>query len=553
MALFTLVFSGEKLFAHGNDLQTYNREDSLRGALRPERTCFDVLYYHLDLTVDPVNRSIEGSNRMVYRVIEPTEQLQVDLFENMKLYRIADASGNDLAFTRQANAVFVKLQAPQQPGSVAELTMHYGGEPIAAVNAPWDGGFTWKEDGSGKPWIGVSCQGIGASLWWPNKDHPSDEPDSMLVSVRVPEGLVFVGNGNPRGQSPAGNGYTQFDWFIGYPINNYNVSLNIGDYVHFSDTFSSIAGKLPLDYYVLRPNLEKAITHFEQVAPMMACYENYFAPYPFFKDGFALIETPYLGMEHQSGIAYGNGFKSGYAGYDISRIGMTFDYIIIHETGHEWWGNSITCADMADLWIHEGFCTYSEALYVECMHGYSTALAYINAKKPGIENKAPMIGAYDVNAEVSGDIYDKGMLMLNTLRHMVEDSQESDAAWFDLIRGITVDFEHKVISSAELEAYMARSLNLDLEAFFDQYLRQPSPPVLEYRQVAEGKTSFLEYRWDAAVPNFAMPIRMRYGQDDWQPLKPTTTWQRLTVDKKAKVDGLEFDQDRYYYLLSQAR
>jgi len=551
LAVFLLFFSGEELLAHSNDQETYNQADSLRGALRPERTCYDVLFYHLDLTLDPVNRTIEGSNRMLYNVVEPTERLQVDLFENMNLHRIADAAGKNLAFTRQGNAVFVNLEAPLQPGTLSEMTLYYGGEPIAAANAPWDGGFTWKEDGAGNPWIGVSCEGIGASLWWPNKDHPADEPDSMLVSVRVPEGLVFVGNGTPRGQTPAENGYTRFNWFISYPINNYNVSLNIGDYVHFSDTFYSVAGKLPLDYYVLRPNLEKAQAHFAQVGPMMACYEEYFAPYPFFKDGFALIETPYLGMEHQSGIAYGNGYKTGYAGYDISRIGMTFDYMIIHETGHEWWGNSVTCADMADLWIHEGFCTYSESLYVECMHGYETAQNYVNAKKPGIENKAPMIGAYGVNAEVSGDIYDKGMLMLNTLRHVVQDAQGSDDAWFDLIRAITIDFKHKVISSEELENYMANSLSLDLDAFFDQYLRQASPPVLEFRQVAEDKASFFEYRWNTAVPAFAMPIRMRYGQKDWEPLHPSATWQRLPVNKKAKDAGLVFDQESYYYLLRE--
>jgi len=549
-----LLFSGEGLLALGNDQGTYSRADSLRGALRPERTGYNVRYYHLDLTVDPQNRTIEGSNRMVYDIeTDGTERLQVDLFENMNLYRIADGQGRELAFSRQANAVFVQLPQPLDAGARAEMTIYYGGTPIAAKNAPWDGGFTWKEDGQGNPWIGVSCEGIGASLWWPNKDHPSDEPDSMLVSVRVPDGLVFVGNGQPRGQRPAAAGYTQYDWFVSYPINNYNVSLNIGDYVHFSDTFVSIAGNLPLDYYVLRPNLETAKAHFAQVAPMMACYEQYFAPYPFFEDGFALIETPYLGMEHQSGIAYGNGYKPGYAGYDISRIGMTFDYIIIHETGHEWWGNSVTCADMADLWIHEGFCTYSEALYVECLYGYETAQEYVNAKKPGIENKAPMIGSYDVNAEVSGDIYDKGMLLLNTLRHVVEDAKGSDDAWFALLRNITVDFERKVVSSAELEAYMARSLGMDLRDFFDQYLRQEKPPVLEYRQVSERKTSFFEYRWDAAPAGFAMPIRYRYGNKPWQPLTPTTTWQRLPVNKKAKDAGLAFDEVRYYYLLKEVR
>ncbi len=522
--------------------------DSLRGSLRPERTCFDVLYYHLDLTVDPVNRSIEGSNRIVFRAVENFERLQLDLFENMTIFKIVDRNGTEQRWTRKANAVFVDLNEPRSAGSVDELTVFYGGEPIAAKNAPWDGGFTWKEDNAGNPWIGVSCEGIGASLWWPNKDHPSDEPDSMRVSVRVPEGLVFVGNGNLVGQSAARDGLVQYDWLVSYPINNYNVTLNIGDYVHFSDTFSSKAGPLALDYYVLRPNLETAKKHFEQVKPMMACYEEYFASFPFLRDGFALVETPYLGMEHQSAIAYGNGFKTGYAGYDISRIGMTFDYIIIHETGHEWWGNSITCQDMADLWIHEGFCTYSEALYVDCMYDYETALRYINAKKSGVGNKTPIIGTYGVNEEGDGDMYDKGLLVLNTLRHLSFDASGSHDRWLAAIRGLTEDFERQVVTSAVVEEYLAKKLGLDLTAFWDQYLRQARPPRLEYRFIKTGKQLTLEYRWDAEVATFAMPIRLRIAENGWQALKPTTSWQSLELGK-ADPETVRFDEEHYYYLL----
>jgi aminopeptidase N len=552
---FAFISTTSVTFANSGSVLSLKEEgfshaDSLRGALRPERTCFDVTYYHLDLTVDPVERDIQGSNRMVFNVLANTERLQIDLFENMAIDRIVDRQGGAQPFVREGNAVFVQLDHELTQGSVEELTVFYGGKPIVAKNAPWDGGFTWKEDEDGNPWIGVSCEGIGASLWWPNKDHPSDEPDSMLVSVRVPQDLVFVGNGQLRHRHEAQNGYVQYDWFVSYPINNYNISLNIGNYIHFSDTFSSIAGQLPLDYYVLKPNLEKAKAHFEQVKPMFACYEQYFEPYPFFNDGYALVETPYLGMEHQGAIAYGNKFKTGYSGYDISRIGMTFDYIIIHESGHEWWGNSITAQDMADLWIHEGFCTYAEALYVECMFDYETAMQYVNAKKPSIENDKPIIGPYDVNGEGSGDMYDKGMLLLNTLRHISLAANGSDDRWFEAIKGLTADFERTVVTSATVEQYMADKLGLDLNAFWDQYLRQTLPPRLEIRILVEGKKTQLQYRWEAEVPSFAMPIRFQTGDDSWKPLTPNTEWQTLDLGKVAE-DQIKFDMEHYYFLLKK--
>ncbi len=528
----------------------YDRQDTLRGSLRPERDAYDVTFYHLDVRVDPERRRLDGRVRTVFRARLPQRVLQFDLFENMALHRVVDAQGGERPFTRDGNAVFVELAEPLVPGTIGELTLHYGGEPIAAKNAPWDGGFTWSEDGAGKPWIGVSCEGIGASLWWPNKDHPSDEPDSMAISAEVPFGLVVVANGNPRGVSEPDSGWTRYDWFVSYPINNYNVTLNIGDYVRFADTFHGARGDLPLDYYVLPANLEKAREQFAQVKPMMACYEEYFAPYPFYRDGFALVETPYLGMEHQGAIAYGNGYKPGYAGYDFSRIGLDFDYIIIHETGHEWWGNSISCADMADLWIHEGFCTYSEALYVECLHGYDTALRYVNAKKPSVANDAPIVGDYGVNGEGSGDMYNKGMLILNTLRHVADD----DPAWFAAIRGLTEDFEHSVVSSAQVEAYLAERLGLDLDAFWDQYLRHADLPVLEYRLAGGKRKPVVEYRWVADAEGFAMPVAWRAGKDrDWTRITPTAAWQSFELPKGADPGSLLWDQEHYYYRLRKEK
>jgi aminopeptidase N len=530
----------------------FTRADSLRGSLRPERTGYDVQFYHLSLRVNPLDSSIRGNNRIVFRATGELSRLQLDLFRNLDIERIEDVQGREQRFERIEDAVFVDLSQALREGDTGELKVFYGGVPTVARNAPWDGGFTWARDKSGKPWVGVSCQGIGASLWWPNKDHPSDEPDSVLVSVEVPEGLVFAGNGRLRSQRPSEPGWTLYEWFVSYPINNYGISLNIADYVHFSDTFASRSGALSLDYYVLRYNLEKAREHFEQVGPMMACFEQYFAPYPFIRDGFKLIETPYLGMEHQSGIAYGNRYLDGYFGMDYSRINLDFDYIIIHETGHEWWGNSVSCSDNADLWVHEGFCTYSEALYVECLHGYETGLRYVNAKKPEIDNDAPLIGPYGVNKEGSGDMYSKGMLILNTLRHLAEDRHGSQDPWFAALRGLTEDYAYQVVSSADVEQYLARRLDLDLQAFWDQYLRQAEPPVLEYRvRAMEDGSDELEYRWRCEVAGFSMPIRYRIGEGEWVALQPTTQWQTLALDK-GSAKKLTWDEERYYYLLERS-
>ncbi len=521
--------------------------DSLRGSLRPERTNYDVTYYHLSLRVNPQDSSIRGNNRIVFRVIDGLSRLQLDLFENMGIERIVDGKGRELQYERVANAVFVQLAEELQPGITDELTVFYGGFPTVARNAPWDGGFTWGRDGRRKPWVGVSCQGIGASLWWPNKDHPTDEPDSVLVSVEVPEGLVFAGNGRLRNQQSTEPGWTLYEWFVSYPINNYSISLNIADYVHFSDTFASRSGALSLDYYVLNGNQDKARKHFEQVVPMMACYEQYFAPYPFFRDGYKLIETPYLGMEHQSAIAYGNRYLDGYFGSDYSRINLDFDYIIIHETGHEWWGNSVSCSDNADLWVHEGFCTYSEALYVECLHGYEVGQDYVNAKKPFVDNKKPIIGLYGVNREGSDDMYSKGMLILNTLRHLSEDRHGNHEVWFDAVRGLTEDFAYRVVSSAEVEQYLADKLQLDLDAFWDQYLRQAEQPVLEYRiRSTRNQPDAVDYRWRCATESFAMPIRYRIGEEAWLPIQPTSEWQTLSL-ANGSASKLDWDKTRYYF------
>jgi aminopeptidase N len=533
--------------------KTYTRADTLRGGLRPERTCYDVHFYELNIRVDTANRSISGSNKIVFSAVTDFRTLQIDLYDNMKIISVTSGN-NELHYRREYNAVFVDMPATVKAGTTGQITVHYQGKPVIAKRPPWDGGFTWTYDNNGKLWIGVSCEGKGASLWWPCKDHLSDEPDSMRIICNVPAGLQCVFNGNlekvvPRADTVYNHvlepnnlsgsdiittdSSNTFYWKVSYPINNYNVSMNVGDYVHFNDVYvADDSSRLSLDYYVLSYNLYKAKLQFNQVKPMLKCYEKYLGKYPFWNDGYALVETPYLGMEHQSAIAYGNKYQTGYAGRDFSRIGLTFDYIIIHESAHEWWGNSVSCADIADMWIHEGFATYTEAIYVECMINYDTALKYINAKKSTVGNKANVVGIYGVNEEGDGDMYSKGMLFLNTLRHVIN----NDNVWWPLIKGMCdTAFKYKTTNYTGVVNYFNNQSGKNLSALFDQYLRHPHIPVLQYRLKKDGGKKYtLSYRWQTDQPAFAMPFYAVTDAGNKVAFNATGQWQSATVTLKRK-------------------
>jgi aminopeptidase N len=507
-----------------NKAPSFSRADTLRGSLGPLRTCFDVTYYNIDLRINPESRSLAGSVDIHFTVMKETNRIQLDLFENMIIDSITYA-GSLLKFTREINAFYVSFQTQLELASKHKLTVYYHGEPVVAKMPPWDGGFAWSKDRDGNHWVGVAVQGTGASLWWPNKDHQSDEPDSVKISVEVPEGLMNVSNGRLRSLTRLADGWTKYTWFVSEPINNYNVTINIANYTHFGDIYVSGSDTLTLDYYVLPYNLEKARKQFEQVKPMMACFENYLGPYPFYRDGYKLIETTYLGMEHQSAIAYGNRYMTGYRGVDRSGLGLNFDYIIIHETGHEWWGNSITTKDIADLWVHEGFCTYSEALYVECLYGYETAMKYVNNQRRFVLNKSPVRGVYGLNNEGSSDMYGKGALFLNTLRHVVD----SDILWFAFIKGLNHDFRHRTIDGEDVIKYVYETTGRDFSYFFEQYTRHGALPklIIEYKK--SGKNLKIRHRWQAGVPDFKMPVKYSIAGNTAYWFYPVTTFQDATL------------------------
>ncbi|CAL67267.1 M1 family metallopeptidase [Christiangramia forsetii] len=527
--LFTWALSGAQVV--GENHTDYTQADSLRGSLRPERTGFDVQKYHLKLKIEPEKKFISGSNTISFQVMNSLPSMQLDLFENMKIDSIMHGN-KSLDYQRKFNAVFINFEKPLKQGTLDSIQFYYHGNPIVAENAPWDGGFVWSEDKNGNPWIGVAAQGTGASLWYPNKDHQSDEPEEARMDISVPTGLTNVSNGRFIKKTDLENGFTEWSWKVVNPINNYNIMINIGKYAHFSDKYKD----LDLDYYVLEYNLDKAKKQFEEVKDMMECFYEKMGPYPFEKDGFKLVETPYLGMEHQSAVAYGNNYKNGYLGRDLSGtgIGLKWDYIIIHESGHEWYGNSITAKDIADMWIQEGFTSYTESIYVECRWGKQEALEYLKGTRRGVGNKQKIIGDYGVNAEGSGDMYFKGANLLNTIRSIYD----NDELWWDTFRNYTKTFKHQTITTNDTEAFFNEAINIDLKPVFNQYLRQAALPVLQLKQ---GDDQIL-YRWKADVINFKMPVDVIIDEEEIR-LMGTSEWQSYETGEgldELKVNELEF-------------
>ena len=508
----------------------FTRRDSLQGGLRAERTAYDVKRYDLNITINPEQRSIKGFNEISFEILTPIQKIQLDLFENMKVDSIIWNS-KKLKFIRDNDAVFVDFPEKLLTKSNHKLKFYYSGNPLIAKNAPWDGGFVFKKDSNGKDFIGVAVQGTGASLWYPVKDSQSDEPDNgASIKVAVPNGLMNVSNGRFLGSQDLKNGYTRWDWEVKNPINNYTITVNIADYVHIQDKMPD----LDLDYYVLRENEDKAREHFMEVKPMMECFQSKFGRYPFWEDGYKLVETPYLGMEHQSAVAYGNKYKKGYMGMDLSGtgVGMFFDFITIHETGHEWFGNSITSTDIADMWIHEGFTTYSETVFIECIKGYNDAMKYVNGQARNVRNDKPIIGQYGVNNEGSGDMYYKGSLLLNTLRHVIGD----DEKWWKILYNYSETFKKKIITSDTVIDYFNKASGMDLSSIFHQYLYTNQVPVFLYKI----KGDYLYYSWNNTTDDFNMPLDIGF-EDTKIRLQPTIKEQKIKLKKLSKKSFQIYD------------
>ena len=528
--------------------EAFTHADSVRGSDTPERAWWDVTFYDLHVTVNPADSTISGWNGITYTVTGPVKEMQIDLQVPLEVDSMVQ-DARRVTYRRDGNAFYVTLAAPQPVGAAKTVTVYYHGRPRVAVRAPWDGGFVWARDSLGRTWIATACEGLGASVWWPNKDYLADEPDSQRIAITVPDPLQDVSNGRLRSTTHHRNHTTTFEWFVTEPINNYDVAVNAAVYAHFEEDYSGEAGKLTMNFWPLAYHLDTAKVQFRQAQTMMKCFEHWFGPYPWYADGYQLVETPHLGMEHQSAIAYGNHYDDGYysaalgRGIDLSHSGQgeNWDFIIVHESAHEWFGNSITMKDQADMWIHESFANYAENLYVECLRGKEAGAEYVLGTRANIQNDRPIIAPYGVNAEGSGDMYYKGGNLLHTIRQIVND----DEKWRGILRGLNHAFWHQTVTTGQIESYISAQAGIDLSKVFDQYLRTTEIPVFEYRL----DDSTLAFRWTDVVPGFDMPVRVTVGDDTFGLVHPTTRWQVQKVHLSSP-DAFRVD-DNFYVLTAR--
>jgi len=530
LAMPALAQQGAKP-APPSTLRAPTRGDALRGEYGRYRANNDLVHYDLDVRVDPGKKWISGKNTVRFKMLKDDGRIQLDLYYNLTIERITHDQA-DLKYTRDLNTVLIDFPQPLKSGRTYSIDFHYSGSPLELGRFD---ALAFKIDPSGVHWINTANEGVGSAVWWPSKDSWRDEPEGMDIRVSIPNDLVNVSNGRFIEKTDLGDGYTKWHYRVHYPINSYNVSLNIGRYVHFGEKMAD----LTLDYYVLHGSLEKAKQQFTQSKPMLEAFEKYFGEYPFKKDGFKLIEVPYSGMEHQSAVTYGNRFANGYLERDWTGVGISlkFDFIIIHESAHEWFGNAVSAADQADMWIHEGWATYLECLYVEHMFGYDDYLKYTNAYKSKIANKEPIITPRGIARDPNQDMYFKGALFIHTLRSIVND----DPKWFKLQRDLYAEFKYKNTFTEEIVAFVNKQLGRDLTAVFDQYLRRTDLPVLELTFNDQEKAVY--YRWNAAERGFAMPIRVG-DPAKWQTVQPTADWKSMTW--AAGKDAFKVATDLYY-------
>jgi aminopeptidase N len=519
--------------------RVFTRADSLRGSTTaPARTWWDVTYYDLHVTVHPADSTIAGFNRITYRVVRPAQEMQIDLMMPLEIDSITQ-DGKTLSFRRDGGAFFVTLVAPQRAGEQRTITAYYHGRPKTLPND----GFHWATDSLKRPWLMTVDQGVGSSIWWPLKDSWADEPDSQRIAITVPDPLIQVSSGRLRGTVHHSDGITTYEYFVSNPINAYAVNVTAGNYAHIAESYLGEKGSLSLDFYPLDYHLAAARKQFLQVRTMLQCYEHWFGPYPWYQDGYKLIEAPTTGMEHQSAITYGNNYANGYRGRDVSGtgLGLGWDYIIVHESAHEWFGNSITAKDQRAMWIQEGFASYAEGLFTECLYGKAAGEDYIAGTRRGIRNDAPIeLPQSGVGSPGSGDMYAKGASLLHTIRQLVG----NDEKWRQVLRGLSSKFYHQVVTARQVEEFLSASTGIRLDKVFDQYLRTTMIPTLEYRVDA----SKLSYRWTDVVPGFAMPVRVRLHGDDMTLIRPTARWQTV---RTTLTNGANLQVDRNFHVQSR--
>lgn len=522
---------------------SYTHADSLRGSITKERIWWDALHYELSVKFDIPNKSISGSNSITYKVLSPCQTMQIDLMDPLQIDSIIQEH-KKLNYKKDGNAYFINLIQQQFIFEINQIAIYYHGVPQEAINPPWDGGVVWKQDAENNPWVSVACQGVGPSIWFPNKDHQYDEPDSATMHFTVDDKLEVVSNGRHIKDVNPGNGYITHTWKVSSPINNYNIIPYIGKYAHSHESYKGLNGPLDVDLYFLGYDMQKAREHvLPDLLKTIEAFEYWWGPYPFYNDGFKMVEAPYLGMEHQGAIAYGNQFKNGYLGYDLSGTGegLKWDYIVIHESGHEWFGNNITTKDIADMWAQEGITNYGEALFTQYWFGKEAGDKYVQGIRSGIENKSPMIGIYNVNEEGPGDIYNKGANLMHTIRQVID----NDSLFRQILIGLNSHFYHQVVRTEQIENYISSTSGKDFSKVFDQYLRTIQIPQLEYKIIKEGKKSFLSCRWANCIDGFDMPVKVKVN-GNYQFIYPTAEWNKILMIKNFKIDDADFVDPNFY-------
>ncbi|HZG52640.1 MAG TPA: M1 family metallopeptidase [Pyrinomonadaceae bacterium] len=528
MIVAIVVFSQMQVHAPHLSAQTASptRQETLRGSITPEREWWDVLHYHLAVEFLPETKRLRGSNTITFKTLKAGNKMQIDLQLPLAITKVMRGN-SPLKFEREGNVYWVSFEKDMPAGIEDKIEVFYEGKPVESKNPPWVGGITWGRDDLGEHFIVTTCQGIGASIWWPNKDHGADEPDrGMRISVTVPENLTAVSNGRlKKTDHRSGDKTKTFHWEVVNPINNYGVNVNIGNYVNFSEKYKGEGGVLDMDYWVLAHQKEAAVKQFKEAPRTLAAFEHWFGKYPFYEDSYKLVAVSYPGMEHQSSVTYGNWFRNGYRQRDVSNtgIGFKFDFIIVHESGHEWFGNNVSMKDAADMWIHEGFTNYSENLFVEYHFGKKDAEDYVIGSRHNIQNDSPIIGVYGANKSGSGDMYYKGGNMLHTIRHVIND----DKKWLAILRGLNADFRHQTVTTEQIESYISGKAGIDFGKVFDQYLRTTKIPLLKYK--TDGRT--LSFSYERVVKGFAMPLRVAMNGKE------------VTVTPNESVQTLVFSED----------
>ena len=530
-----------------NQKDNFTRQDTLRGSIGPERAWWDVTHYTIEVKPDITNKTISGKNGIDFKVVNPGKKMQIDLQEPMQVDKIL-YKDVQLKFTREGNVYWVEFPTSLKINTNQSIIVYFSGKPKEAINPPWKGGWIWKKDCNGNPWVSVACQGLGASVWYPCKDHQSDEPDfGATLNIIVPDSLNAVGNGKLTTKINNGDGTTTYMWDVTQPINSYNIIPYIGKYSNWGETYNGEKGKLEVNYWFLKCDEAAARKHIPGgTDSTLKALEYWFGPYPFYEDGFKLVQSPHLGMEHQSAVAYGNNFLYGYLGRDLSGTGwgLRWDYIIVHETGHEWFANNITSKDIADMWIHEGITDYCETLYTEYYFGKAAGEAYVQGQRNGIQNVKPIIGSYGVNKEGSGDMYPKGANLMHTIRSIIDD----DTLFRNILRGMTERFYHKTVTTKEIEEYMAVRSGTGLSKVFDQYLRHTQIPVLEYYTRVEKGAVVLYYRWSNCVKDFNMPIKLPAGKGKMGYFLAKEKWQKFRTNLRRTETITEDMFDKNFYV-----